>query len=619
MYSRPYSPPSLQTRLCCLVLLAFLPVLVGLSLDAWQSRRHALELAYNGVADDAVLAANAQTMQLNAVSEMLTMVAISYDSIARSPGDCSVYLRRLLSGQVGFANAGVLDGNGRAVCTAISGPNAGDFSTRAYFREARETGRFAVSGLLIGNISGSRSLVFAYPRRAADGSFAGVIFVSLRDVEFAKLRLAGTKSDSSFTYFDRDGALIVTDPLDSDRPEAQLDKASMRQASQHPGEAVPSFVRSADGTVYIGALVAVAGPAGAVAYVRSTIADAIPLYAWRMGVLRRAGAASLMLMSGLVLCGIFLRRWLVHDLLQTVAFTRMAVAHPVGDVPIIARTAEMHAAMGSVVEMAQRLQDQRAQLALLHDEAYDASVRLENKRLRLSAALERLERMSAQLVNAQEQERKHLARELHDELGQRLTALKLMLHSTLPHEAPGSPGWHTAEREVSELIAQVRAISVSLRPPALDLFPLEVAVRQMLERHFCGSAIDVEFEAAGVPETLDETRKITAYRLVQESLTNITRHAAATRVVVEMNGGEYGDELEIIVRDNGRGFDVNTAEDASRALASSGLCGMRERVELLGGSLQIISGTGQGTRVLACLPIKQTSKQEEHEKEHIAG
>lgn len=195
------------------------------------------------------------------------------------------------------------------------------------------------------------SLVFAYPRRAVDGSFAGVVFVSFRDTEFAKLRLAGTKSDSSFSYFDREGALIATDPLDSDRPESQPDAASMRLASQYPGVAVPSFVESADGTVYIGALAAVPGPAGTVnCYVRSTLAEAVPLHAWRMSGLRRAGAAFLMLISGLALCGIFLRRRLVRDLLQTVAFTRMAVAQPVGDVPITARTAEMHAAMGSVVE-----------------------------------------------------------------------------------------------------------------------------------------------------------------------------------------------------------------------------------------------------------------------------
>lgn len=617
MQSKASSPPSLHFRLLCLVLLAFLPVVAGLSFDAWQSRRQALQEALAGVSDDVVLAANAQAMHLSAVSEMLAAVAAGQDrSTDHDQAHCAAYLRRLLGGQAGFANAGMLDADGRLVCTAMGGKRGADYSDRDYFREARATQGFSVGELVTGGVSGQRSLVFAYPRRRADGAFDGVIFVSFRDSEFAKLRLAGKREgDSHFAYFDRNGMLIVTDPLGSAGLEPRLDAAMMRRAAQSAGRPVESNVVTADGR-HIGALAAIAGRYGPVAYVRSTVAENRELEAWRAGVLRRAGAALLMLLSGLALCGGFMQRWVVRDLLRMVDFTRTAVSRPIGDAPVVAASAEVHAAMRSVVDMAQRLQDQREQLALLHDEAYDANVRLEEKQVRLSAALARLEGLSAQLIDAQEQERKRLARELHDELGQRLTALKLMLHATLPREAPGSAGWKLAESEVSELISQVRAISVSLRPPALDLFPLDVAMRQMVERLFGGSGIACAFEAAGVPAALNETLKITAFRLVQESLTNIVRHAEATQVSVEMNGGEHGSELELIVRDNGRGFDVEAAQAAARAGTSSGLSGMRERVELLGGALQVESRPGQGTRIVACLPIRQVG---EHEEEHIAG
>jgi signal transduction histidine kinase len=599
------------------VLLAFLPVLAGLSVDAVQSRRHSLEAASLSARDDAILAVNAQAMYLSAISEMLAVAAASHDSVAHPANACPAYLRQLAQRQNGFANVGLLDSRGRMVCSAIEGGAGTDFSTRDYFREARDRGRFTVSSLLTGGLSGKRSLVFAYPRHASDGSFAGVIFVSFADSEFARLRFSGKKDvDSHFAYFDRNGELIAHDPLDSKRSAASLDAASMEQAARHPGEALPNDFQGADGARYISALAAIPGPSGPVAYVRSILSEDTELQAWRAGVLRRAGAALLMLVAGLALTGIFVQRWLVRDLLRMVEFTRLAGSRSVSDAPVSASTAEMHAAMRSVVEMAQRLQDQREQLGLLHDEAHETNVRLQEKRTSLSAALARLEGLSAELINAQEQERKHLARELHDELGQRLTALKLMLHAILPKAQPGSACWQQAEEEVSAIIAQVRAISVSLRPPALDLFTLDVAIRQMTDRLFNGSGIACEFEAAGVPAALPETTKITAYRLVQESLTNIVRHANATRVVVEINGGEHGRELEIIVRDNGRGFDVDAAHAASRSGLCSGLSGMRERVELLGGSLLLQSRPGHGTRIVACLPIRQGMK---NEKENIAG
>jgi signal transduction histidine kinase len=229
-------------------------------------------------------------------------------------------------------------------------------------------------------------------------------------------------------------------------------------------------------------------------------------------------------------------------------------------------------------------------------------IKLRRKRENLALAHAHLEKLSVQLIDAQEQERKSLARELHDELGQRLTALNINLHHMRKFLSgqEATDAWQTADAEVALLIAQVRAMSVSLRPPALDYLGLESAIRLLLERHFANADTSCVLEYAGVPEKLAASIEITAYRIIQESITNVVRHANATRVVVEVNGGETADELEIVVRDNGRGFDAGSTSGGM----SSGLLGMRERVELLRGTLHVETAKENGTRIVASLPLK---------------
>lgn len=255
------------------------------------------------------------------------------------------------------------------------------------------------------------------------------------------------------------------------------------------------------------------------------------------------------------------------------------------------------------------LKDRLVRLRQAIEQAVDGArlrKQLRAKQGNLAHALQRLERLSQQLVGAQEQERKNLARELHDELGQRLTVLNLSLHRLQPFLAgreEAMPVWRDAEHEVSLLIRQVRALSVSLRPPMLDHFGLELSIRQLIDRQCAAAGLDCVLEYAGVPVAVPEAVEITAYRLVQEGLTNIVRHARASKVVIEINGGESGAELEIVVRDNGRGFDDGKWAGPD-VPGHGGLLGMRERVELLGGQFRMNSQPGQGTRIVALLPLQ---------------
>lgn len=245
------------------------------------------------------------------------------------------------------------------------------------------------------------------------------------------------------------------------------------------------------------------------------------------------------------------------------------------------------------------------------------SLRLAVERARLVERLEakqvRMVDLSHALINAQEAERKALARELHDELGQRLTALNLLLHRSQPWfvDEEGMTLWRTAEREMTSLVGMVRDLSVSLRPPGLDFFGLEITIGQLLA-HRLQHGPEWVFEYAGLPQRLAPVIEISVFRIVQESITNIVRHAHARHVVVEINGGADATELELIVRDDGAGFDAARWREHAAHARRAGLAGMSERVQLLGGTFDIDSTPGHGTRITALIPLQH--KEATHER-----
>lgn len=216
-------------------------------------------------------------------------------------------------------------------------------------------------------------------------------------------------------------------------------------------------------------------------------------------------------------------------------------------------------------------------------------------------------KMSLELLQAREHERRQLYKDLHDEFGQRLTMLKLCLNYIGKSIAAGSDAdaaWRDADETVAGLVAQVRALSGALRPESLSSLGLEAAIRQLLQNHFAHSGMACDFEFAGVPEQIDEAVKLTAFRVVQEGITNVVRHSHATRVVVEISSGGGDEELEVIVRDNGIGIGRRKGDHEEIGRRLGGLNGMRERVESLGGQLRASGTPEQGTRVVASIPLK---------------
>jgi signal transduction histidine kinase len=202
------------------------------------------------------------------------------------------------------------------------------------------------------------------------------------------------------------------------------------------------------------------------------------------------------------------------------------------------------------------------------------------------------------VVEAQELERRRLARELHDETGQALTSILLGLKAL--EERMADSASRAAAEELRELVVStlqdVRRLAVELRPSALDDFGLVAALERLTASFTEQTGISVDFQTALADMRLPEEVETALYRIVQESLTNVVKHARARRVSILL--ARKGGTVKAVVEDDGRGFDP-----AAQTCDGYGLVGMRERLALLGGRLEVESGRDAGTTIAAEVPV----------------
>lgn len=213
---------------------------------------------------------------------------------------------------------------------------------------------------------------------------------------------------------------------------------------------------------------------------------------------------------------------------------------------------------------------------------------------------------ASQIINAQEEERKRIARELHDETSQVLTSLLISL--AVLEETITSPEARDRISETRKLAHQtlraIRSISIDLRPSALDDLGLLPALRWYIKEYQQKFAIEIDFQATGIKERFTSEIETAFYRIVQEALTNIARHANAQKVYVILK--EQNNAIDATISDNGDGFDVNKllTKPAIGQERGWGLAGMLERAQLLDGSLHIDSQLGKGTTIHIHIPVQ---------------
>lgn len=213
---------------------------------------------------------------------------------------------------------------------------------------------------------------------------------------------------------------------------------------------------------------------------------------------------------------------------------------------------------------------------------------------------ERQRLLSKTNVEIQEAERRRIARELHDHLGQSLTGFQFMLES-IKHQVDEAQkaGIADIQNSVADIIEQVREMSLNLRPSILDDLGLIPTLKWHIDRYTKQTGIRVNFYSPNSTERFPSEIETTAYRIIQEALTNVARHSKATEVFVGLVVNENALWVEIL--DKGQGFDASAVLNKP----TSGLSGMMERADLMGGYLTIKSYPGQGTQILAALPLTE--------------
>ncbi len=251
---------------------------------------------------------------------------------------------------------------------------------------------------------------------------------------------------------------------------------------------------------------------------------------------------------------------------------------------------------------------------LLKTMSNEAAVALENARMLDSLKSQQLqvEQLLGQVVLAQEEERNRISIDLHDSVAQWLVAVSYGIQSfrhALPEKEVEKARSELSDMEgtITKSLKELRRVVVGLRPPALDELGLTHAIRQSLDE-LTADGTECKFNQTGEPVRLPSSIEIAVYRVVQEALTNIRKHAGATGVTLSVEFRT--DSLFVEIRDDGQGFNLAQTLDSAISVGHLGLLGMKQRVEMLGGDMNIRTSEGIGTTIVFTFPVQSRIEEE---------
>lgn len=584
----------LRFRLLLLVLVACAP-LAALTLHrAWEERQRQVAHWQRRAQQVAELALEQEENLLTAAKQLLFALAESPNIQPGAPGNQQKTLEEFLVLNPQYRNLGLVNTNGQLIASAASSPPHLNLGNEAFLRRALESRDFSISDIVLPPQVPRPSLTFSRPVLDARGQITAVVFATLEGNLFegfySQLRRLPLPRDASWTLINSNGLILARYP----GPERwigreRLDSAVVTQAFQLPHE--PFEAPGPDGrdSIYAFALLPtqlVAGEARAVLCVPRQVLfaqanrTAVQYLTW----LGLAGGMALLL--GWVSSNILVIQP-INALLQS--STRLAR----GD--LTARTGLRHG------------HDEFGQLTLSFDLMAQALEQRERERQRANLKLQLL---SHRLVEVQESERRHIARELHDEIGQTLTVAEMNLQAALrsPEQSTLERRLQESIRAVERVLEQVHDLSLNLRPSMLDDLGLEPALRWYTHRQAELAGLKAEFHPVPLTKRPPPVIETECFRVAQEALTNVVRHAKAQSVVVTLTQADGC--LRLSVRDDGCGFNVAQVRDRAVNGASLGVLSMEERATLTGGGFEIISAPGQGTEVRAWFPLEYQRPQE---------
>ncbi len=629
--------PNLRTRLVAIIFLALLPAFVLLVTVAKLERSRALENARLESTAMAQLLKLQLTELETATGQMLAGLALLPELQDPFAPACDERIERFFSTQSGLLGLSVADLDGAAPCTASLAPmtttlNIGD---RPYFQEALRTKQLSSGGFVIGRLSQKPSLTFGYPVLDQQGNVRSVIGASVNLEDFNR-RLAGAQlyQHTALLVLDAKGNVVLRQP----DPENFLGQSMAdRPLVQHVVAHREGTIRRTglDGVERFYAFTTI-GPADAPRFYVLVGFDSAYIFAGVNRMLR----SSLMGLSVIAVVAL-VAAWLSAEVMivrRTQHVVNAALRMRAGDLSARAGLEDDRSEVGQLAHtfdsMAAALQEREAENRRLIEEAQQLNAELEFRVARRTEQLQisnnrlldsqaELRRLSEQLMRVAEQERIRISREIHDQLGQLLTGVKMELRAidralsdAAGQEAGSESGArllsetpHVRERLVEvtalvdETIRTVRRIAADLRPGLLDDFGLTAAVEWQMQEFENRTGIRCTLESDVDEEQLSRDLATAAFRICQEALTNVARHAEATAVHISL--ATANDRFTLKVRDNGRGIDP----EALRQPHSLGVLGMRERARQFNGTIHIMPVDGaedkKGTELRLELPLKE--------------
>lgn len=484
-----------------------------------------------------------------------------------------------------FNSLAVVDANGNLVLIEPASPavRGSSVADRSYYQEPRRTGRTHVSDAYRGRVINEEPSAALSAPFFDDGRFAGVVGGAILIDALPVLRRESLQHarDFEMLLLDRNDTVIdATDGLPF-RSLDVLDEGPLRQLEM---AAPATGMRHLRGVLRGANAYGVVRPLAhgwrllVLVPERTIVADLARNTAVMLGILVLA------LLGIRVIVGAQLRRLggYVRDLLgrmQRFALDGSTIPVARGDLP------------QELAPLADALNQLAARARQAYSEVNDSLH--EQSRLR-----EDLQATTRRLLSVQEDERRTLSRELHDDIGQAITAIKFGAMALQDEADPDRSAEILVEiiAITDETVAKLRNLSMLLRPPQLDTLGLATALRWQAETLFRSSGPQLQLSLASLPVRPDPEVELACFRIAQEALTNTLRHSQASQVEVTLAPDNTGDRLRLTVSDDGRGF----LPDATHGL---GLVTMRERAQQLGGSFRLDTLAGQGTRITAVLPM----------------
>ncbi len=621
---------NLRTRLVAIIFLTLIPAFfLILSVSAIERNRALADARIEAMAM-AHLIKN-QYGQATATTEQLMRWMTDFPEIqGNDVAACQTRLGQLFAQTQNYTGFSLARPNGDIDCLAPSNAPTTTSSTTTssttvlnslalpYFQRAVEKKDFVLGGFQVGRITNKPVVSFGYPILDTTGGVRAVLGVSM-DIEKLNQQIAASQLPpyAALLVIDHAGTILVHYPgsenLIGQKPLASPLIQDVLQQRENTIEAV-----GLDGVKRLYAFTAL-GDANAPDFYVVVGISPDHIYA---GINRTLGSSLL----GLSVIGLaaLIAAWISAEFVIVRRTKRIAgAALRLREGDLSARTGLKYDAseLGKLAytfdTMASTLQQREQENNRLIEESQQLNAELEQRVAARTAQLQNtnaklidshaeLRKLSRQLMQVAEQERIRISREIHDQLGQALTAVKMELSMARrllePNQTTISDKLSSASNQVDETIQMVRRIATGLRPGILDDFGLEAAAEWQLQEFEKHTGIHWQLTAVLNESSLDEEMGTAAFRILQEALTNVARHAQATEVKVALLSDEATFTLE--VADNGRGI----TEAELRGSKSLGLLGMRERAGQLRGTVETVGIPGEGTMVTLTLPLPDTNK-----------